>query len=69
MKTKNGWETLCDYSYETNSDSMYSILNEFFALVFTDEMTDKIPEVKDMFKDQEGNRLSDVCITVKIVHR
>ena len=31
--------------------------------------TNQNPEVKDMFKEQEDNRLSDVCITVDIVHR
>ena len=47
---------------------MCGILSEFFASVFTDEETGELPEVKDMFNEQEGNRLNDVCITVEIVH-
>ena len=45
-----------------------SILIEFFASVFTEEKTGELPEVADAFKEQEGSRLTDVCITVEIVH-
>ena len=70
MKTKDRVGPLCDSSGETITDSMgmCGIVNEFFASVFTDEKTGEQPEVKDMFNEQESSRLSDVCITVEIVH-
>ena len=43
---------------------MCSILNEFLSQFLPGEL----PKVKDMFNEQEGNRLSDACITVEIVH-
>ena len=69
MKIKDRVGPLCDSSGETISDSMgrCGILNEFFASVFTDEKTGELGEVKEMFNEQEGNRLSDVFITMKEV--
>ena len=70
MKTKDRVGPLSDISGETISDSIGTcgILIEFFVLVVTDEKTGELTEVKDKFNEQEGNRLSDVCITVEIIY-
>src|SRR6267154_3274211 len=69
-KTKEKVGPLKDESGSVISDSngMWKVLNNYFSSIFTSEHIEKIPEVKPVFKEDQGEKLQDIEITQSLIY-
>ena len=47
---------------------MCKLLNKYFSSVFTNENVERIPDVKPVFKGDQGEKLQDIEITQSLSH-
>ena len=47
---------------------MRKMLNNYFSSIFTNENVEKIPEVKPLLKEDQGEMLQDIEITQSLIY-